>query len=329
MPPAFIRHVIDVMSAPAGLQIRPPSPMERRAWRMLLPEPATAPDACRVLVALMPLDTDTPRIVGATAATRHHILVPRRGPRVHLHVIPPVRRRGIGRALIQTLAARVSSQDAGVEALLAWTPVRPDSDEAAVWQALGFTGRADVVVHAVDGVEVARAMRPIIDRYAPRMPADARVVSLAEITDVQRDQIAELHLRHLGGTAGEIHGSLARDGDDTTETDHVQPYWPGSPVLLRGDRVVGFSLSRPGSEPGVIRIDATVVDPDHRHGWANALLKYEQAVRSVAAGLPVGHFQTFEHHVDTKKFARRLGDHVVRRLAAFYMPLAPEGRHRG
>jgi isocitrate dehydrogenase len=78
--------------------IRPPTRVERRACRLLLPRAATAGHRCRFFVAA----AGTPqRVVGAVAVGMDRRAETRGAWQVDLRVIFPFRRRGIGRTLIE------------------------------------------------------------------------------------------------------------------------------------------------------------------------------------------------------------------------------------
>jgi hypothetical protein len=208
-------------------------------------------------------------------------------------------------------AAKRAGREA--DALYAWSPAEPGTPAAAAWAGLGFTEGVTSAVHEIDAVRSEAFLRPLYERAAARMPADARTVPLIDATDRQKDAIAALHVQHMGGQPGEVRAALERPN---------APYRPECPILLRGDRVVGFSLSR--SRDGVLVIDANVLDGDHRKGWANVLLKYEEARYAVAAGLPRGEFQTFDRHRDTRRFAEHVGGTTVRTVTTPCRPLKPQ-----
>jgi hypothetical protein len=71
----------------------------------------------------------------------------------------------------------------------------------------------------------------------------------------------------------------------------------------------------------VATVDAAIVAPDLRGGWANVWLKLE-ATRA-ARTLGVSHFQftTFDQYSDTRRFTAKLGGSATRRWALMYKPL--------
>ena len=77
------------------------------------------------------------RVVGAAALGRDVRRQTHEGWQIDLHVIPPFRRRGIGRALVDFVVAQAAAR--GAAALHSWDWVEPESDAARAWAALGFS----------------------------------------------------------------------------------------------------------------------------------------------------------------------------------------------
>lgn len=100
-----------------GVAVRRAADGEARACRLMMPEvfgPAFAPD---LWVAI---DRETSLIVGAAAVAWRPLSKPPGFP-VQVHVPSPLRRRGIGRALVEAVAESCSGSAA---CLHAWTGVR-------------------------------------------------------------------------------------------------------------------------------------------------------------------------------------------------------------
>ena len=83
-----------------------------------------------------------------------------------------------------------------------------------------------------------------------------------------------------------------------------------SHVLLIENQVRGCMLAR-RSGPDTMVVDANVVDPQLRGGWANALLKLE-AFRGAFEGVKWIRFTTFDHYTDTRSFTEKLGGSTER-----------------
>ena len=296
------------------MQIRPPHPHERRAWRMLLPQAAANVDPCDVLVATAPLPGQqdaTPRVVGAIAATRSHVLVPLPGPRVCVHVIDPFRRQGLGRALVAGMAASV--QRVGARALYAWFEVDESSSEAMAWRGLGFD-------HASRLIEHEMPLPPLIERLAPvheqmlqagRIPIEASLTGLGQIDTQQREQIVDLYSAQLGGTPAEIRARLSKKTPPHYLDDE-------SVVLLHRNRVIGFLLGVPAADDQSRIVEAVAIDAASRGRWANVWIKLAAARRSMARGISRIRFQTFEHNRETRVFTAKLGATMSGDRVRFY-----------
>lgn len=255
------------------------------------------------------------RVVGAAASTEHYVQVPFTGPRVIVHVIPPLRRQGIGRALIEAIGKLVTAvstaQRRDAQVLYAGSLVAPGAPEEAIWRSLGFTGETRVRIHDLDAVEAEARLRPLFRRIESRIPQDVSMIFLEQATAAQKQQIADMHVKYLGGRTQQMQSMLA---------DWELHYRGHSLVLLQRDRVIGFSLTRM-VEPDVTNIDANVIEPEHRKTWANVYLKYEEARSQLADGIRKTQFQTFDHHYDTRRFAERTGVVDTGYLLSLHRPL--------
>jgi GNAT superfamily N-acetyltransferase len=315
---------------PPGFAIRLPTPAERRACRMLLPAPLTGAEPCTVVVASVPAHVlgrrddppDAPRIVGAIAVAQPHARSPSRWPRVCVHVIPPLRRHGIATALMRTVVdherrrglGRLPDGRLGPVALAAWDDVDPQGDVARQWQSIGFTSEFEYEEHEL-------SVQAVVDRFGPLLaemtqagwiPGDARIVPLAEADAAQREQLVQLYVEHLNGAAEQVRAEL----NDPRVSDPAL-----SMVLLRGGRPVGFTLGAV-REPGVCTVDANVLEPSHRLGWANLWLKLTAGEVLLSRGIPRTRFQTRDAYSDTRKVVRQVNG-VTRRLARFYRFFPP------
>jgi hypothetical protein len=101
---------------------------------------------------------------------------------------------------------------------------------------------------------------------------------------------------YLGGTAQQVLARLS--GPDPIDLDV-------SPVLILDGVVKAFSLGKLRGK--TCHVEATVVDPALRGGWANLLLKYEGLHWALAAGATQIVFETYQRHSDTRKLFRQVG----------------------
>jgi hypothetical protein len=282
---------------------------------MLLPDAAMAADACDVLVAVAPLP-DSPdagaKVVGAIAATRSKVQTPLPGPRVCVHVIMPFRGRGVGGALARAMAA--AQCRLGAQVLYAWSLLRdPSGPEAMGWRRLGFTGHCSLLEHEIDLSEIIRRLEPVFARAAGagRIPADLTIARYGDLTGAHLDQITKVYVTQLGGTPVEVRTRLERKGPEGFHREL-------STVLLQGGNVIAFMLGHLLPDVEAFAVDAVVVDPAHRGGWANILIKLEPARRGVSAGVKRLRFQTFDHNRETRAFTGKLGARLVGELVQLY-----------
>jgi N-acetylglutamate synthase-like GNAT family acetyltransferase len=286
----------------AEWSIRPAQKRDWRPVRMLLPRSVHMGCGCAVLVA-----TDRAgRIVGAAALSPRTRNDPAVGSLCDVHVVPPWRRKGIARALLDHVARLVRSR--GGEALYAWEPVSPDSEQAAAWIALGFDHSSSFHRTHVDIGPALEQLEPYERRMRKRkwIPEGAAVAPLAE-ADLAK--VAELNVNHLGGTTIDLLRNL------TGETPEA--YDPNLSVVVTLDgKMLGCAVLRV-IEPGVARIEANTIDPSVRGRWANVLLRIQGARTALENGLKTVVFDTREVHADTRSVADKLGGKTVRMIEPY------------
>jgi GNAT superfamily N-acetyltransferase len=282
--------------------IRPARPDDWRAARMLLPQAVHFGSGSAVWVAESSADR---RLVAAAALCPRLRSDPVQGARLALHVVPPWRRRGIARALVAQTGQIARRFDA--TALFAWDCVQENSPALELWQKLGFDQRAQTQIGVAD---VHRALEYLGLLYQQLLehdwiPAGAKIVSARQ---ADHAQIAALHARYLGGTARHILWRMTGQMPDPCDLQL-------SPALILDGKVKAFTLVRMVGKD--CHVDATVVDPSLRGGWANLMLKYE-GIRWVRdAGAMALIFQTHDRHTDTRKLNRQMGG-ITRHLIEPY-----------
>lgn len=312
---------------PPDLHVHPPNAIERRAWRAMMPDVANSADPSHVHVATAMLDGygPHPRVIGAVATSASHRGAPIQWPRVAMHVISPLRRRGVATALLNAAAAAEAQRGLGRDidgtprpiALAAWSLIEPNSPSVGIWQTMGFIGRARLAEHNVS-LEAAEArLAPLLDqmRAGDWIPADAQVIPLGRVTSQQLEQVVQLHLEYLGGTPEQLRRQIGTGERGSFDRDL-------SLVLLRGGRVVGFTLGGMVSA-GVCGIDANVLERAHQLGWANLLLKLTATRLLLERGVNTVRFQSCDHHTDTRKITRMLGGTLQRESWLMYRVFAP------
>jgi GNAT superfamily N-acetyltransferase len=292
-------------------ELRPPTAVELRACRMLLPTATGADRRARLYVAAC----GTPRrVVGAAALGLDARRQTHEGWQVDLHVIPPFRRLGIGRALMDRL--RIDATAHGAPALHAWEWVEPDSDAARAWAAFGFAPARRKREYEADIAAASSTLVPLYEqvRASGYIPSNARIVPLS---DADRGAVADLHVEYLGGSRRLLMPLLTGAAPDAYHPKY-------SRIILLDGRVVGASLGRVLPD-GVCEVDAHVLHPSVRMGWANLWLKMEAAERLLEDGVRTMRYFTLEQHTDTHRISRQAGCRLLRTRVQMRRVLEPTG----
>jgi hypothetical protein len=124
-----------------------------------------------------------------------------------------------------------------------------------------------------------------------------------------------LHLDQMGGNRRELYQKLRGQG--------IGVYHPRySRVLLIDGRVKGCVLAH-RVDKTTARVDANIVDPSLRGGWANIWLKLEASEHALALGIQQFTFTSFDHYTDTRSFSEQLGGTIASTTALMVRPFAP------
>jgi GNAT superfamily N-acetyltransferase len=294
--------------AKSGFAVRAAMPADAKACRMLLP--AMAGDS----PAVVAVDGKRGLVVGAAAIGRTQRPRPLIGPGAMIHVIPPCRRHGIGRALCETLVQLARRQ--GAQAVYAAQRVEAGGEEMRCWQALGFKECETVLEHELPLAQFAPRLAPLVARLRElgRIPADARIVPLYA---ADRVQVLQLHLDEMGGDRASLYQKLLGRGPGAYHPRY-------SRVLLVGERTAGCILAHRKSRY-VAAVDANIVIPELRGDWANAWLKLEAAQGAMSLGVTHFHFTSFDQYEDTRAFSKKLGGAATRHWVLMMRALAEPG----
>lgn len=228
------------------------------------------------------------------------------------HVLPDCRRRGIGRALVETLKRAVRFEPPA--AIWVVEPVDAGTGAALFAEACGFTRARSQLYFDADATRFLEMTGGIVDRLRQRgrIPAGARLVG---IDQVPASEIARMVAEGLRSSPPRMEESLRRSiGADPRKApiDRERSF-----ALLVGDELAGALLSRRQPDGVNQTVVCNVVDPQWRGGWANALLLHETTRWSVNDGCQRFGFDCGDDVRDTIGLARRGGaDHV--RTAEFY-----------
>jgi GNAT superfamily N-acetyltransferase len=285
------------MASPAvSFVIRPPTAAEKRACRMLLPVATGANRKSELTVAVSPDN----RVIGAAALGLDGRPEMHRGWQVDVRVITPFRRQGVGRALMDNVIARARSH--GIQRVYGWEWVEPDSEAARMWSAFSFQPGQRRMEFIADLNQARATLLPLYERVVEEkwIPETARIIPLA---DANLDAVAQLHIEYLGGTRRILMPKLRGISPEAYDPKF-------SRVLMVDDQIRGFTLGRlfPG---GVCEIDANVLHPSVRLGWANLWLKFEAARLLLDHGYDTIRYFTFSQHTDTHRVSKQVGARLV------------------
>jgi GNAT superfamily N-acetyltransferase len=272
--------------------IQPGAATHAKALRMLLP-------GMRERGAdFVALESATGRVIGAAAASQAVRPLPPCGPGIAIEVIPPCRRQGIARSLLQHLESATAR--AGAQALYSAQRVAQESDAAKCWVRLGFTPHETVETQRLPLDQFEPRLAPLLARMQSRIPATAEIIPLYRSN---LPAVLQLHLDHLGGSRGDIYRKLRGTGPAAFHPRY-------SRVLVVGGRVVGCILAHRKDKDTAI-VDADIVEPALRGGWANVWLKLEATRGALRLGIKNFEFTSFDHYADTRSFTKKLGGKTV------------------
>lgn len=288
-----------------GFTVREAEVRDRIALRMLLPELS---NGSSYFVAV---DNRDHLVIGAAGATASCRTEPIAGPGIAIEVIEPCRQNGVATALIRQLErAAVDVFDA--KALYAAQRVERNSDVAERWQWLGFTPSGLVEDHDLPTAGFEAELGPLFDKMQARgrVTAGASIVPLYEANAAA---VLQLHLNQMGGDRGELYRKIRGVGAGAFHPRY-------SRVLLIDGKVKGCILAHRVAED-VAAVDANILDPDVRGGWANVWLKLEATRGAINLGIKTFRFTTFDHYTDTRSFTQRLGGVTTRVVQLMHRPI--------
>jgi GNAT superfamily N-acetyltransferase len=229
-----------------------------------------------------------------------------------LHVVPDVRRRGVGRALLAAAADLAVPETDGL-----WTfqPLPESGEAAAFLRACGFSPRRRQ--HVFEGhVEALLAnITPLLTRLMRRAgpAAEARIAPLAEASV---DDVGWLVSGALEGAAPFAISAWMRHqialGEGSLDRSQV--------ALIEG-KAAGVILWR--LDKGVAAVDARVVAAPWRGGPINLRLLEAGLLRCRAEGIETLRFQCDDTIKDTISLARRAQAKEISTTANWYYPFDP------
>jgi hypothetical protein len=155
---------------------------------------------------------------------------------------------------------------------------------------------------------------PLVDRLRAkgRIPSTARIIPLYQANPAA---VLQLHLDQMGGDRAELYRKIRGKG-----LGAFHPRY--SRVLLVDDKVKGCILAHRAAAD-IAAVDANIVDPSVRGGWANIWLKLEATRGAVRLRIKSFQFTTFDHYSDTRSFTEQLGGETTRTTCLMVWPIAP------
>ena len=286
--------------------VRPGQPAERAAGRMLLADQYRVRAEPQLFVAVT---EPGHHVIAAAVLSKWPCLSEPPGFRFAIRVAEPYRRRGVGQALVQCAAEHARRLGHGT--LYLWTGLAENDPQLPAWTGLGFTGRQTLNQYEMDLEQAMTVMEPIYQRMISRnrIPAEAKVIPLR---DAPIQPVIRMYRQHFTGRPRRLVSRIRGHGPDPFEPDL-------SKVLLLGNRVVGVLLDRWETlDVGIV--DAMVIDPELRGGWANLLLKMAVAKDSMQAGCRTIRFNAHDIHRDTRRAAERIGSTMLKSKVILYRP---------
>src|SRR5450432_117381 len=191
------------MENSANWIIRPAQQSDYRAARLLLPDAVHFGSGCMAWIAEL---RDDHRIIAAASLSPRFRSDPFPGARVAVHVIPPWRRKGIARALIEQAASAAGKF--GAQAIFGFHPFEAASEAEKIWRALGFSQTCAMQVGVADMHRAENYLRPLYEQIVERnwIPPEAKIIPLS---NADHAQVAILHAKYLGGTAAQVMAGLS------------------------------------------------------------------------------------------------------------------------
>jgi len=220
----------NAVQEPSPWIIRAPRKEELTAVRALLPVAFQGNPAPKLTVATEKSSGDSGQVVVGAASLR---LLPNRknptGGRFLIAVPENQRRRGIGRALLQSL--NQDFEQSSAKMLIAGIPVVAGSLADSFLKAC----KLDIIQHTRDYLAEVSQIEAMLNPLFSRLPSNP-TVQIKSLEQVARPPLQEFILTHLGGTPQEV-GIRLQGGRTGFSRKHTQ-------ILVVKEVVAGASLIR-------------------------------------------------------------------------------------
>lgn len=228
-----------------------------------------------------------------------------------VEVAPPMRRRGVGRALVAAAAELARGEMPGL-----WSAAAVDlnGDQAAFLLASGFEPLRRQRMFQTSPEQMLAAVEPLtaLLRSRGHAPEDAHIVRLAE---APLEEIGWMVSEDFGGGPLSALRSLRQ-----RLTDRPLEQEDRSLVLLIDQAPAAVILAHRNGDLGLV--DARFVAPVWRRSWPGAVVLEEALRRAKTDGLTRIRFLSDEATDDTMSFARRLAAETLSEQAYFYRATA-------
>lgn len=268
------------------VHLRPPLEHEWPVCRMLLPEVRIGDPSVEFLLCVR---EESPRFVAAASFRQTSEAT----TDLRIHVIPPFRRCGIGRRVVDFLARQ------GARPVSGTADINSEGTAAAFCDALGFQRTETFTTVEAD----LTGMREYLRALRARRSTAVQIVPLSR---VPLAQVAELHTRYVlhQTDSGPWRALLSGTGD-----------LEGSVAALVDGVLAGALLGSVQGETAVVHSKVAVPGP-HRT-WLNALLMAEALEGAWSRGARRVRFTYNSSNRDTQKLAHRFRAQITGIMTLF------------
>jgi GNAT superfamily N-acetyltransferase len=285
----------------SDIHVRPAYEPETRACLALLPQTWGLP--VEVLIA-----HKRGAFAGAAALYWQSWVTPAGFPTA-IHVLPPHRRQGVGRALLAAAADLAVEETDG---LWSFTPSGAEDDATAFMLACGFARRRGQRHFQANVEDLMNQVGPMVGRLRARnrVSAGAQIVPLR---DSALEDIGWILSRELGGDPRRILNGLNARTDPAAKMDR-------SLVALQDEEPVAVLLCR--IEDGIGVVDARAVVRRLRNSWPNPLLLEAILLQGRADAVTQFRFHCDDENRDTLSLARRCAAQELEANGLYYYEIA-------
>jgi GNAT superfamily N-acetyltransferase len=229
---------------------------------------------------------------------------------LHVHVLPAFRRQGIGRRIVDHVAAMVAGE---TDALRSYGAFEEESERAAFARACGFTPAKRHLHFRMDGAPLVANLEGLLARLEARgrVPETLRIVPARE---APQDDLAMLLAASLGTLQPRLAGllAMAAQAHDGIDLDK-------SVAVMDGDVLAGALVYR--WNDGAPVIEGNVVAPAYRAGPVNLMQLLAATRNGLAGGATAFTYICDETVTDSVNLARRGGGTLLKAEVELVRPI--------